>query len=734
MVGQGPVATQEPSVRQARKDRYSQDECYTDLSTSRGSVRAVEVKKIYGDGSYYRRTVRTIARAGEPCHIRPPATPSQYIASDRMEREGWTASVESRAATNEIQASSQDDTCRRQRRERTGYRDTSGRRVAGRDSERELREEHEEATQTWVCASTSDIAAEYRRVAVMGSKQAAEGTASEPRYREHERGTQHRGNHGDRRTEDGSEKTDSQTAPSVSLETDPCRRERGETNGFVESTRREGEEADCQDVQRQGADQTRVGENGHASRLRTGNGSMWIFGLQEARYKTADREDARARDIDASLSEEAEQGGREPRATTAEVHGSGLARFTIGVLASRVADRIRATSYSFRSHRGSNRFARITISRHALQGAMGGIRAIVGGGRHTRGPVQLRGNEERRETTQRRIKWNEGLRLEHGRTEAGEDPDLPKASTNSSAHDEERSRATDVQRTDRAGCVRKKVDCKTREAVEARAQAEGSMRTHRAASKCSEGEEDCESAVADGRETGLHANLVAISQQAGPFEDEAGVPAQQSTIGRTIPACSETSGMMTRARPVSSDVPLRRNEAERGDVCAESMQCCGASLELRPGGPGATSQRFSCGGSVPTTRPLGPANRRLSLGTNSDTGGKHAERQGTDEYMQGSEVPWRGHATESGVHAQTSGDYSRSTTDRTAISCWDEGGASGADDLVMDDGDSEEVAARGAVSEPAVSWNQEAYTGNALRRTSLQTRTAIRSSSRAMRL
>ncbi|KAH9905095.1 uncharacterized protein B0H18DRAFT_1080497 [Fomitopsis serialis] len=680
MVGQGPVATQEPSVRQARKDRYSQDECYTDLSTSRGSVRAVEVKKIYGDGSYYRRTVRTIARAGEPCHIRPPATPSQYIASDRMEREGWTASVESRAATNEIQASSQDDTCRRQRRERTGYRDTSGRRVAGRDSERELREEHEEATQTWVCASTSDIAAEYRRVAVMGSKQAAEGTASEPRYRERagaertdlgldERGTQHRGNHGDRRTEDGSEKTDSQTAPSVSLETDPCRRERGETNGFVESTRREGEEADCQDVQRQGADQTRVsrwstgirGENRRASRL-------------EARYKTADREDARARDIDASL---------EPRATTAEVHGSGLARFTTGVLASRVADRIRATSYSFRSHRGPNRFARITISRHALQGAMGGIRAIVGGGRHTRGPVQLRGNEERRETTQRRIKWNEGLRLEHGRTEAGEDPDLPKASTNSSAHDEERSRATDVQRTDRAGCVRKKVDCKTREAVEARAQAEGSMRTHRAASKCSEGgyvperpEEDCESAVADGRETGLHANLVAISQQAGPFEDEAGVPAQQSTIGRTIPACSETSGRMTRGqvdehmaatgkyapRPVSSDVPLRRNEAERGDVCAESMQCCGASLELRPGGPGATSQRFSCGGR--------PANRRLSLGTNSDTGGKHAERQGTDEYMQGSDVPWRGHATESGVHAQTSGDYSRSTTDRTAISTY----------------------------------------------------------------
>ncbi|KAH9929277.1 uncharacterized protein B0H18DRAFT_1117618 [Fomitopsis serialis] len=229
---------------------------------------------------------------GESGHAHLEATASQQVLSSQTGHEYGSESEDSRAVAGTARAS-------------------SGMEVADSVGPREVREERAEGTRTSGHRSMGGFTRRSARLTAIACNHVAEGTASDSQDRGRadadwadvwlgERGTQHRGNRGDQRTEDRSEKTDSRTVSSASIERTrwsfevmPGRRERGETEESTESTRREAGVIYHPDVQRQGADQTSAhrwtahikDENGHARRVGTTDSSIYISELPETRFR-----------------------------------------------------------------------------------------------------------------------------------------------------------------------------------------------------------------------------------------------------------------------------------------------------------------------------------------------------------------------------------------------------------------------------------------------------------------
>ncbi|KAH9912374.1 uncharacterized protein B0H18DRAFT_1158264, partial [Fomitopsis serialis] len=493
--------------------------------------------------------------------------------------EGGRDETESRVVARPASGSVLGAVHRRERREDEQNREASGQWTADQDEQQELREERAEGTRMFRrMATIIEAAWRWARRSAASGGHSAEGTASEPQYRDRagaewadsgldEQGTQHGGNRGRWGTEDGSEKTDSRTMPSTRLEVDPCRRERGETEGYVESIRQGAGEVDCQDVERQDADQTRTprwstrirDESGRASMTRTANGSMWVDGLQDTRCNTVESEHAEVRDVDEGLSEEAELGRRRSKATTVAVYGPGPAQFTTGRLVSQVVAGVRAGSLFSRSNGIpglSSLFAGGTIERQALQEATGGSRAI-GGGCHTPRPVQLRGNEERRGTTRWRSKWNEGLILEDRRTKAA------------------RTRVAKEQRIDQA----KQGDRRPCTAVGAWVDAEGSVqspcirRGEPGHFKTSQGDSEPSS-----ERTGCRTAAYAMGPQVQP---EASLRSDEARSAREQPVGTLASEKGRSRSQIMTDacVESELNERPKGDAMARNGSPANESSE-----------------------------------------------------------------------------------------------------------------------------------------------------------
>ncbi|KAH9915355.1 uncharacterized protein B0H18DRAFT_1124943 [Fomitopsis serialis] len=220
-------------------------------------MRSVEVKSIYCEATYNRRTSRTSAPTGELSDARSEVTASRQleVPSIQTGREYGCESTDRRAVAGTARASSEMEVRQWKQRERDRSLDASRRQVADLDGERELREERDEGTRTFGRTLATEIARRYAKRSPASGDDLVEGA-------EDERSTQCGANRGAWRLEEVN-KGWSSWMVSASYETMTGRRERGDVEDRLEAAGREiASQDDHLGVQKHYAEGTRASGRG----------------------------------------------------------------------------------------------------------------------------------------------------------------------------------------------------------------------------------------------------------------------------------------------------------------------------------------------------------------------------------------------------------------------------------------------------------------------------------------